>query len=857
MRIGAVTFQWPPAASAQAPEDDKELPWPRSTVNHVINLIDTPGHADFTFEVLRSLRILDGAVCILDGVAGVEAQTEKVWRQASVYNIPRIIFVNKLDRDGAAYNRTVKEIGTRLLHWPAVCQIPWWQGANARFVGLGDVVGLRALKWEGSQDGRAITAYTTQQLQAIDSKLADELRKARIALVELLSGHDEKLVESYFDHNEDHLTIPPSEILASLWRCLRNREARIVPVLAGASFKNIGVQPLLDTVVDLLPDPNEREHMEVELGTSKRRLKAQFLENLAGSEIDEAGGKGHSVTRGGTKSKKSADAPNANIEGCGLAFKVVSDARRGVLVYVRVYSGTIRRNAMLFNTNLQMPERAHRLLRMYASDAEEVAEISTGQIGVICGLHQARTGDTLIAFSGVNPQKGPHQPWNDLRLQAIDVPPPVFFTSIVPHSLGAEKHLREALALLLREDPSLQVSVDEESGQTLLSGMGELHLEIARDRLVKDFKAKAEIGNIEIGYREVLLGASSSTRYVFDSDIAGKKGKAACEVSVQPLSLSLDGEEKAPSDTEAGDQGVHTIHRDGNIVDVRIRGLDDQIPFEKAIRTLLPPHASLLSLFTSLANGALAALVRGPKHSFPMHSTRVTVNINLAQDVFGADSTLGALASAARQGTRAALKDAAASSGTSLMEPVMKVVISTDEASLGPVFQDISSARGGHVLSLDDAVEDSSTSFPATSHDPSQDTSTSQISRDEDFPSINPEQIYAPPDPFGGSSSSNNNYTTNNTSTSTSSNNNNNNNTTTTTNTISNSSSIHSANQSPPSSRPRTIHARVPLKEMVGYLRHLRSLTAGRGSFIMSVDRFEKMSTVRERKTLAALRGEL
>lgn len=835
IQSAAVTFQWPPAASAPGPEGDEELPWPRSIVNHVINLIDTPGHADFTFEVLRSLRILDGAVCILDGVAGVEAQTEKVWRQASVYNIPRIIFINKLDRDGAAYNRTVKEIGTRLLHWPAVCQIPWWQGANARFVGLGDVIGLRALKWEGSQDGRAINAYTIQQLHAIDGKLADELRKARIALVELLSGHDEKLVESYFDHNDDHLAIPPSEILASLWRCLRSREARIVPVLAGASFKNIGVQPLLDAVVDLLPDPSEREHMDVELGTSKRRLKARFLETLAGSEIDEASGRGHSMTRGGTKPKKSADAPNTNIEGCGLAFKVVSDARRGVLVYVRVYSGTIRPNAMLFNTNLQMPERAHRLLRMYASDAEEIAEISTGQIGVICGLHQARTGDTLIAFSGANPQKGPHQPWNDLRLQAIDVPPPVFFTSIVPHSLGAEKHLREALALLLREDPSLRVSVDEESGQTLLSGMGELHLEIARDRLVKDFKAKAEIGNIEIGYREVVLGASSPTRYVFNSEIAGKKGKAACEASVQPISLSLDGEERAASETEPGDQGVHTIHRDGNIVHVRIRGLDDQMPFDKAIRTLLHPHASLLSLFTSLANGALAALVRGPKHSFPMHSTHVTVNINPLQDLFGADSTPVALASAARQATRAALKDAATSAGTSLMEPVMKVVISTDEASLGPVFQDISSARGGHVLSLGDAVEDSSTSSPATSDDPIQDTQPRQISCDEDLSPINPEQIYAPPDPFGGSSH----------------------NSASDTSTISRTSRNNSANESMSSSRPRTIHARVPLKEMVGYLKHLRSLTAGRGSFIMNVDRFEKMSSVRERKTLAALRGEL
>ncbi|KAI9885180.1 MAG: Zn finger-containing GTPase- Activating Protein for ARF [Watsoniomyces obsoletus] len=769
----------------------------------MINLIDTPGHADFTFEVLRSLRILDGAVCILDGVAGVEAQTEKVWRQANIYQIPRIIYVNKLDRDGSAFNKTVKEISTKLGERPALCQIPWWQIKSGQFIGLGDVIGLRGLKWEAGGDGKKIGVFNLQQLDEVDPKLAAELRKARHALVELLTEHDEVLVEKYCEGDyEDHLNVPPSDLLESLRRCLCQGSGRIVPVFAGASFKNMGVQPLLDAVVDLLPDPSERPDAEVVVGSMKSQLKELVRE----PEVVLKRGAGKSVKTTDEKSQLQlrAAASAAQIEACALAFKVVNDARRGVLVYVRVYYGTIHRSAALFNTNLQMPERAHRLLKMYAADATDIAEIGTGQIGVIAGLTHARTGDTLISWTGGNPKKGPPAPWNEVRLQTIDVPPPVFFTSIVPQSLSAEKALQETLGVLLREDPSLQVSMDEESGQTLLSGMGELHLEIARDRLVKDFKVKAEIGGIQIGFRECLLGTGGPVHYIFDNEIGGRKGKAGCEVTVERLSSDDGMGESTPMDLAS--PPTHTVRSDGNIIDIHISGLESS---SEDIERELPAHLPLSTLFSSLSNGVLGALARGPKHTYPMHSTHVTLNFSLPRDLFDAESTPGALSFAARHATRTAVKDAANKFGTGLMEPVMDVVINVDEASLGAVVHDISSARGGHVVSLDDTESSNS-------------TTTSGEDQDQQ-PMIDPSKIYAPPDPFVSSDS----YS------------------------YENEQSTGGGNPS----AQRRIQARVPLKEMVGYLKHLRSLTGGRGTFVMTVDRFEKMSTHREKKVLAELRG--
>ncbi|KAI7679069.1 Ribosome-releasing factor 2, partial [Hortaea werneckii] len=517
IQSAAISFAWPPTGTSQP------LPGSHHTTPHNLNLIDTPGHADFTFEVLRSLRVLDGAVCILDGVAGVEAQTEKVWAQASAYRIPRIVFVNKLDRDGAAFGKTVKEVGLRLRAWPAVCNLPWWN-ADGKLIGVGDVVGLQGMRYVEGGDGKQIDLVSLQELESQDAALAAELRKARTSLIELLSEHDDEMVEKYLEADEDYLAISAADITASFRRCTLQHPQMVVPVFAGASFRNVGVQPLLDSVIDLLPSPTERPDPEVSLGSSgtKGGLSAFLSGKLTAAAAPE-----RSKTSSKAVSKDKATLALQNLEACALAFKVVADARRGVLVYVRVYSGAITRNAPLWNTILQSTERAQRLLKMYANDAVDIESIPAGQIGVIPGLKFARTGDTLVSYTGAHPKNGPPAPINTLQLRPIAVPPPVFFVSVEPNSLAEEKPIKEALALLLREDPSLHVSVDEESGQTHLAGMGELHLEIARDRLITDLKAKARIGSIEIGYRETLTTPSPTPQTsLFDREIGGKSSKA-------------------------------------------------------------------------------------------------------------------------------------------------------------------------------------------------------------------------------------------------------------------------------------------------------------------------------------------
>lgn len=800
IQSAAITFHWPPENAAEANASPHDAQSPRSAVPHTVNLIDTPGHADFTFEVMRSLRILDGAVCILDGVAGVEAQTEQVWHQASSYSIPRVVYVNKLDRDGAAFGRTVREVASRLSGWPAVCQIPWFEGGNGRFIGVADAINLQGLRWDDG-DGKSVKMFDLQQLDAEDGQLAQELRRARVALVELLSEHDETMIERFFDCDEDHLAVPPLDILESLRRCLHQQTGRkIIPVFAGASFRNIGVQPLLDAVVNLLPSPLETADPEVSIGGVKGGLRRLLSGDLLVEQSEQAATKG--------KPKKKSAAIHAEsrtaiekLQGCALAFKVVNDAKRGVLVYVRVYSGSLDRNSVLFNTNLNVSERAPRLLKMYANDAVEVDSIPEGHIGVVAGLKHTRTGDTLVTYAGN--KATPPEPLNTLQLRPITVPPPVFFASVEPHSLSEEKRLQDSLAMLLREDPSLHVTVDEDSGQTLLSGMGELHLEIARDRLLNDLKAKASMGRIEIGYRECPLAASGPVTQIFDKEIAGRKGKAGCTATVEPFDP-----DSSPAVDESSALSVEIS--DGNQIVILAPGLDVEISKRGVEESpLLPATLDVPTLRSALHNGCLAALARGPQFTFPLHNTRVILTFDPAAHLFGNETTPSALSAAARLATSSALRTLVSSgpaSATALMEPVMNVVITVDEASLGAVVHDISSSRGGHIVSLDEEIP-----LPATDLVASPEPT-------EDLPPIDPAKVYAPPDPFQSASLG--------------------------------------VDLPASTNRPRTITAKVPLKEMVGYLKHLRSLSAGRGTFVMSVDRFEKMSAPRQKAVLSDLRGE-
>lgn len=783
IQSAAITFNWPPQIDTV--EDSKVLQavlnqsLPRSALSHRINLIDTPGHADFTFEVRRSLRILDGAVCVLDGVAGVEAQTEQVWSQAAEWKIPRIAYVNKLDRDGAAFGRTVHEIGARLGGWPLVCQIPWFQQGRGPFCGVVDIINLIALRYESGGDGKDISRYTLQQLENEEPNLAREVRKARTALVEALSEHDESMVEAFLDADEDHLAVTPAQILASLRRLLVDGDGKLIPVLAGASFRNIGVQPVLDAVNDLLPSPRERPDAEISLGDSRGHLTSLLQGSMSVSKSLKS--------KPGATSNAVVPAMNKYLRGCALAFKVVNDARKGMLVYIRVYSGTIERNAPLYNTNLKQSERATNLLRMYANESVPVQTLEAGQIGVIAGSKYARTGDTLISCSGN--KATPPEPLDKLQLRPIVVPPPVFFASLEPNSLKDEKDMHEKLQLLLREDPSLHVTQDEDTGQTLISGMGELHLEIARDRLVGDLKANATMGKIAIGYRETLTQSSLPNTKVFDSSARRDiKGKAGCMAKVEPLS--------AHTESNYAENVLRSEH-DGNVVVFEAPSLDRRGKPLSDDSLSLPGHLTLSEVRSAFTNGALAALARGPGYSYPMRNVCVTLILDPAKHTFGTETSYASLTAASRLATISAFREVHANGGTALMEPVMKVDISADDLSIGSIIQDISSSRGGQIISLGDSEE----------------VEASEKGQTRD---IDVTKIYAPKDPFEFG---------------------------------------RPTDAEPQVNKQRTVQAKVPLKEMVGYLKHLRSMTGGRGTFTMTVDRFERMTSQREKILIAELRG--
>jgi elongation factor G len=793
IQSAAITFHWPPLPSnSAAPTPVPQLPASfetsiRSSIPHNVNLIDTPGHADFTFEVLRSLRVLDGAVCILDGVAGVEAQTEKVWTQSGHYNIPRIIFVNKLDRVGAAFSRTVKEIGVRLHGWPAVCQIPWWRGGSGDFTGVGDVINLRGMLWQGG-DGRDIKAFGLEDLEKTNKTFAEEIKKARVALVELLSEHDDVMVEHFLEHDEDHLAISGIRIMQSLRRVVLQTPQNVIPVFAGASFRNIGVQPLLDAVVDLLPSPVERPDPEISIGNQTSTLPALLSSGTMAKNNKPA-----------RKQQKASDQALAtsevkNLMACALAFKVVNDAKRGVLVYVRVYSGSIDRGSTLYNTNLSIAERAPRLLKMYASEAVEVDSIAAGQIGVITGLKHARTGDTLIVYRGLQMKGSPPSGLDTLQLRPINVPPPVFFTSIEPHSLSEQKHVQESLGILLREDPSLHLSIDEESGQTHLAGMGDLHLEIARDRLLNDFKAKARIGKIEIGYREAITTSTSPHTHALDKPIAGKAAKATITASIEPIddNAIIPGVQEQ---VEVEDGPFETTYKlpDNNTLQITHPNLSRHD--SASHKNHIPPHLSLPGILHSMQAGASAALARGPFNGFPVANTRLSIDLDAQAHLFP-ETTPTAISMATRAAVNHNLRTACDTAPAVLMEPVMMVTVYVNESSLGAVVQDLSSARGGQVLSLDGADSAASSS-------------------DNDLLRIDPSLIYTPPDPFASGSGD-----------------------------------VGSGL----ADSQRQIVARVPLKEMVGYLNQLRALTGGRGTFVMNVDGFEKMGSQRQKEVLDSMR---
>lgn len=637
---------------------------------HKINLIDTPGHADFTFEVIRSIRVLDGAVTVLDAVAGVEAQTEKVWKQASAMGIPKIIYINKMDREGAGYGRTVKEVVSKLQTRVGIVNIPYFSGTEAEphFSGVVDIIDQKLIKWEEGSDGKSI------EVSEVPENMMNDVITSRTALIETLSSIDDQIVEEFLDSDGDYMTFSAEAIKRALRR--QTLERNITPVLCGASFKNIGVQPLLEAVVDYLPSPDERPATKAVYSNENlnkgRRSKGK---KEAASNTSESDAPVVETTIG----------QKENIT-CALAFKVGNDPIRGMLVYVRVYSGTLRQGSVVFNTNTGKKERVMNIVQMQANSMIEVSAIETGNIGVIVGSQNINTGDTLVAHplkkDGINSLSSKYQ---SMRLNPIEVPPPVFFAAIEPKAVSHERGMDEALKILLREDPSLKRSFDEDTQQTLLAGMGELHLEIAHQRL-QELKAKIHMGKIMVSYRETLAGETAVVSKESTSSSGSDISNASATVSVCPV-------------TEDGYDDNATTDM------VMIQGDRNFVRFP----TMIQQHPILHEdeILDAIEVGAIPTFARGGGLArLPLRSICVKVHsIELSPDSTSASAVSAAVRLAADQALENMKK-----TDYQLMEPLMNVDVVVNEEDMGLVVKDISGLRQGQITSLgdDDAEIDNS-----------------------------------------------------------------------------------------------------------------------------------------------------
>ncbi|MFF2526512.1 elongation factor G [Streptomyces liangshanensis] len=572
--------------------------WPLEDVDHTINIIDTPGHVDFTVEVERSLRVLDGAVTVFDGVAGVEPQSETVWRQADRYGVPRICFINKLDRTGAEFHRCVDMIVDRLGAVPLVMQLPI--GAEGDFKGVVDLVQMKALVW--SEEATKGEMYDTVDIPATHTEAADEWRGK---LIEAVAEHDDEVMELYLEGQE-----PSQELLYAAIRriTLASKGAAdsvtVTPVFCGTAFKNKGVQPLLDAVVRYLPSPLDVDAIE-----------------------------GHDVKdpEKVIKRRPSDDEPFA-----GLAFKIASDPHLGKLTFVRIYSGRLEAGTAVLNSVKGKKERIGKIYRMHANKREEIESVGAGDIVAVMGLKQTTTGETL------SDDKQP------VILESMDFPAPVIQVAIEPKSKGDQERLGVAIQRLAEEDPSFQVHSDEETGQTIIGGMGELHLEVLVDRMKREFRVEANVGKPQVAYRETIRKTVERVDYTHKKQTGGTGQFAKVQISIEPL-------------------------------------VDSDVPYEfvnKVTGGRIPRE-----YIPSVDAGAQEAMQFGILAGYEMVGVRVTLLDGGYHEV---DSSELAFKIAGSQ----AFKEGARKASPVLLEPMMAVEVTTPEDYMGDVIGDLNSRRG-------------------------------------------------------------------------------------------------------------------------------------------------------------------
>ena len=555
--------------------------------DHRINIIDTPGHVDFTIEVERSLRVLDGAVAVFDSVAGVEPQSETVWRQADKYRVPRICFINKMDRTGADFDRCVEMMVDRLGTKPLVVQLPI--GAEAEFVGVVDLIAMKAVIWKDESLGAEF------YYDEIPADLADQAALAREQMVETAVEQDDDAMEAYLEGNE-----PDEETLR---RCIRKGACGLafVPVLCGSAFKNKGVQPLLDAVVDYLPSPADVPAV--------RGLKPG---------TDEA-----------VERKSTDDEPLS-----ALAFKIMTDPFVGSLTFVRVYSGVIEGGGQVLNPVKDKRERIGRMLHMHANHREDVKQAYAGDIVALAGLKSTTTGDTLC------------DPANPVMLERIEFPDPVIEVAVEPKTKGDQEKMSVALGRLAQEDPSFQVASDPESGQTVIKGMGELHLDVLVDRMKREFKVDANVGQPQVAYRET-ISRLAEVDYTHKKQTGGSGQFARVKIQFEPQ--------------EPG----------------------EGFQFENKIVGGAVPKEYIPGVEKGLQGARETGVIAG----FPMIDFKATLVDGNSHDV---DSSVLAFEIAAR----AAYREGITKAGPVLLEPIMRVEVVTPDEYQGPINGDLASRRG-------------------------------------------------------------------------------------------------------------------------------------------------------------------
>jgi elongation factor G len=558
--------------------------------DHTINLIDTPGHVDFTVEVERSLRVLDGAVAVFDGVAGVEPQSETVWRQADRYGVPRICFVNKMDRVGAEFHRCVDMISDRLRATPLVIQLPW--GVESDFRGVIDLIRMNALIWQ--TEGKGDT-YETVPIPADHLEAAREWRDR---MVETISENDEEMMELYLDGTEPG----EKQLVAAIRRA--TIAGSVTPVLCGSAFKNKGVQPMLDAIVDYLPSP-----------------------------VDIPSVRGHAVGDESIVIERHADRSEPF---AALAFKIMSDQHLGKLTYIRIYSGTLETGSQVLNSTKGRRERIGKIYQMHANKREERPSAFAGQIVAVMGLKDTATGDTLCATA------------KPVILESMTFPAPVINVAIEPRTKGDQDKLGVAIQRLAEEDPTFQVRTDEETGQTIIAGMGELHLEVLVERMRREFRVEANIGRPQVAYRETIRKKAEKVEYTHKKQTGGAGQYAKVVINLEPT---------------GGDGGGYE--------------------FENKIHGGRVPREYIPSVDTGCQEAAEFGVLAG----YPMVDLKVTLTDGAYHEVDSSELAFKIAGSMA-------FKKAAARADPVLLEPVMAVEVRTPEDYMGEVIGDLNSRRG-------------------------------------------------------------------------------------------------------------------------------------------------------------------